>query len=92
MCGQRKARCWQFFGPTNIINSKSLVSEVKQSCIKVCHKNKFDQIEVFLDEGQPEVVVLSEYGQSDSQSKLFNISNYTLLSNYCRLKLRGGGV
>lgn len=55
-------------------------------------RSKVEMLEVFLEEDIPDVVCLSEHSLLSDYVTNLSITNYSLVSSYCRKEKKGGGV
>jgi hypothetical protein len=54
--------------------------------------NKIDLFQMYVLEMAPHVVVATEHQKTTSNIHLYGIDGYNMLSNYCRVNHKGGGV
>ena len=57
-----------------------------------CISNKVDQISLFLDKNNYDIICFSEHWLDINALKLIKISNYILASDFCRSENKHGGV
>lgn len=83
------------------IKSDKKVPQPKKNLkeIKIGHLNvergivtKKDQIEIFLDDENVDIFLVSEHGLSDNKIELINLQNFTLVHHYSRKAHRWGGT
>lgn len=49
-------------------------------------------MDTWLNEIQPDIIIITEHGMSDKDIRYIKLSNYSLKVSYCRKDFKGGGV
>lgn len=70
----------------------------RQTSLKILHQNingltnKIDLLVHFLEDTQPDILILTEHGLKDDHLKLVKLPNYSLVTSFCRKFHKMGGV